>query len=316
MKKHLKKIHFLFALVFISIAFMKYGLFQIQLSRNDINYRFRFEGLKIYLVIDDTKFSNLNLIKHTPLHGLNITNTNVSDLSPLKGQKLNQLYLSSSNVTDLSPLKGMPIKSIEINDTNISDISALCESPISTIFIGNKLYSTEKGTHELVSFALDISNGSTTRKKAKKTIPVTRFVSHTSFSHIHNIEALKNIKTLQKINDYPVDNFIRDYKSGKFSIENISCLKSDNFSDNEYIQNCVFWYGGHNKRIDGSLEGESYQQIFIEDIGSIPTRRYKINIDETVAGIRFVKYDKTSQKVTLQKGDSQAEIIMGWVREI
>jgi formylglycine-generating enzyme required for sulfatase activity/Leucine-rich repeat (LRR) protein len=85
----------------------------------------------------NTRVSDLAALKGLPLARLGVFGTAVADLSPLKGMPLTHLNCDGTQVADLSPLKGMPLQYIDCSNTPVSDLAPLQGALLNTVHCGN-----------------------------------------------------------------------------------------------------------------------------------------------------------------------------------
>jgi len=115
-----------------------------------------------------------------PLTHLYVSATHVRDLTPLVGMPLEFLSLGDSQVTDLAPLKGMRLWGLHIYETKVTDLSPLRGMPLKEL----KCYGTYVQRPDVLA---------------------------------RNLEVLRSLKTLEKINDKPAADFLRELATRKQS---------------------------------------------------------------------------------------------------
>ncbi|MFO1003997.1 MAG: SUMF1/EgtB/PvdO family nonheme iron enzyme [Planctomycetaceae bacterium] len=133
--------------------------------------------------------SDLSPLKGMPLTQLNIGgNGKPTDLAPLAGAPLEFLCCNSSGVSDLTPLKGMPLKTLMCESTLVSDLS-----PLRSIAL-----------QEFIAGRCPISDFSILRE-----MPLT----WAKFDIVakRDLEMLRGIKTLVRINDQRASDFLREW---------------------------------------------------------------------------------------------------------
>jgi formylglycine-generating enzyme required for sulfatase activity len=156
--------------------------------------------------------SDLSPLRGMPLTQLNIGgNGKPTDLTPLAGAPLEFLCCNSSGVSDLTPLKGMPLKTLMCESTSVSDLSPLRNSPLQEFIAGH----------------CPISDFSVLRE-----LPLT----WANFDVVpeRDLEILRAIRTLGKINDQRASDFLREW-----SVERSSRPVSPAFTNSlgmEFVQ--------------------------------------------------------------------------------
>ncbi|MCJ8332323.1 MAG: hypothetical protein MJH11_20360 [Lentisphaeria bacterium] len=127
----------------------------------------------------------------------------VSDISALKGMSLEWLNLSWTQVSDISALKGMQLDDLILCDTMVNDISPLKGMPLTSLNLG--------GTP-----VVDISS--------LRGMPLEWLMLPKG---ARDIEFLKSIKTLVKVDGKDVKTFWEGYEKAKIKLS-IQQLKKDN----------------------------------------------------------------------------------------
>ncbi|MGH7222302.1 MAG: hypothetical protein ACRELF_03675, partial [Gemmataceae bacterium] len=119
-----------------------------------------------------------------PLEFLCVNLTQVSDLTPLKDVPLTTLLCSNTPVSDLTPLRGMPLKLLQVFNTKVSDLSPLKRMPLEE---------------------LECQGSGVTDLSPLKDLPLTRI--QCDVQPERDAKILRAIKTLQKINGKPAEEF-------------------------------------------------------------------------------------------------------------
>jgi eukaryotic-like serine/threonine-protein kinase len=146
----------------------------------------------IDLGIDETQVFDLSPLKDMKLTGLGCGRTAVSDLSALKDMKLTSLSCDATQVSDLSPLKDMKMMRLTCNQTQVSDLSPVKDMKLTFLWCG--------GTQ-----VTDLS--------LLKGMPLKELVC--DFNAERDAEILRSIKTLEKINEKPVQEFWKEVDVNK-----------------------------------------------------------------------------------------------------
>jgi serine/threonine protein kinase len=174
------------------------------------------------LVCSGTQVSDLAPLRGMPLRELNIWYTPVSDLSPLKGMELTVLGCGGTQVTDLSPLRGMPLRELNVWGTPVSDLSPLKGMGLTTLACnGTKVSALSPlrgmGLRKLACDhtpvadlsplrgmplqALDCESTQVSDLSPLRGMPLKELWC--DFQAERDTEALRSIKTLEKVNGKP-----------------------------------------------------------------------------------------------------------------
>lgn len=177
---------------------------------------------------------DLSPLKGMPLTLLHCDSKQVSNLTPLKGMKLTELALGNTQVRDLSPLKDMPIRSLNIGGTAVTDLSPLSSMPLAILNVCNTDVSDltplkNLRLTELHIYRTDVSDLSpvkgmsllkfssfdseVTDIQVLKGMPLKELRCH--FVAERDAKILRPIKTLEKINDLPADEFWKRVDAGE-----------------------------------------------------------------------------------------------------
>jgi len=181
-----------------------------------------------------TQVSDLSPLKEMKLTYLNCTHTPVSDLSPLKDMKLEELQCWGTQVTDLSPLKDMKLTILNCGSTKVSDLSVLKNMKLTSLICG---YTPVSDLSPLKGMMLtylkcgctqvsDLSplkdmklttlvcdNTQVTDLSPLKGMPVKELWC--DFKAERDTEILRSLKTLEKINDKPAQEFWKEVDAKK-----------------------------------------------------------------------------------------------------
>ncbi len=139
--------------------------------------------------------SDLSPLKGMPLTQLNIGgNGKPMDLTPLAGAPLEFLCCNSSGVSDLTPLKGMPLKTLMLENTQVSDLTPIRDAKLQTFVAGKSLVTDFSVLREM---------------------PLT----WAKFDIVpeRDLEILREIRTLVKINDQRANDFLRELSDDRRS---------------------------------------------------------------------------------------------------
>jgi serine/threonine protein kinase len=139
----------------------------------------------------------------TPLKGMPLTGllcldgcSGVQDLTPLKGMALTGLSLGKCGlVRDLAPLKGMLLTELDLDQSGVRDLSPLQGMPLIRLILDTE---GRRSVRDLSPLA------------GMKLIEI-RF----SLATTAGIDELRKMRTLEKINDMPSQEFWKKYDSGK-----------------------------------------------------------------------------------------------------
>jgi len=139
--------------------------------------------------------TDLSPLSGMPLDEIECVNTPVSDLSSLRGMKLRSLNCNGTKVQDLSPLKGMSLVALQVNGTPVADLSPIAGMPIEH---------------------LGCARTPVTDLSVLKTLAKLRDL-HLDFVPDRDTELLRSIKTLERINGFPIEQFWKNVEDGVFS---------------------------------------------------------------------------------------------------
>jgi hypothetical protein len=128
----------------------------------------------------------------TELRGLTCREAPLSDLSPLKGMPLTTLDCGQTQVSDLSPLKGMPLTWLDCDATQVSDLSPLKDMKLTFLRC--------QGTQ-----VTDLS--------PLQGMPLKELMC--DFKPERDAEILRSLKTLEKINGKPAQEFWKEVDAKK-----------------------------------------------------------------------------------------------------
>ena len=153
-------------------------------------------GMRLSELVLGGPVQDLSPLEGIPLTSLGLHDCSlVHDLAPLKGMPLTRLNLMGSAVSDLSPLKGMPLTSLGLAKClQVSDLSPLKGMPIANLHFDGC-----KRVRDL---------------RLLKDMPLTEVVLPRFVDQ--GMNALRQIKTLGKINRMSASDFWMNYDAGKF----------------------------------------------------------------------------------------------------
>jgi formylglycine-generating enzyme required for sulfatase activity len=151
--------------------------------------------------------TDLSPVRDLPLRDLNCGFTRITDLTPLKGMKLEQLYFTDTEVSDLAPLKDMPLTTLDCSRTRVSDLTPLkgmslkwlkCESIPVTDLTPLKDMPIERLWIRDIQAGLSPLRGMPLREL------------ECDFRAERDAAILRSIKTLEKINGKPAEEFWKE----------------------------------------------------------------------------------------------------------
>ncbi|MDB5336878.1 MAG: hypothetical protein JWN70_2497 [Planctomycetaceae bacterium] len=180
------------------------------------------------LVGDFTAISDLAPLKGMPLSSLGLSVTPVTDLTPLAGMKLVSLACSSTQVSDFSPLRGMPLKYLHFSGTKVSDLAPLKGMSLDSISMMGVPVADLSPLAGMKLTGLSMSGTQVTDLAPLKGMPLgVLFIQDTKATQLSPLQGmplkilwcdvkqpadvtiLRSIKTLEKINDVPVAEFLQ-----------------------------------------------------------------------------------------------------------
>jgi serine/threonine protein kinase len=151
------------------------------------------EGMPLVtLACDCTPASDLAPLKDMKLTVCVLGGTKVRDLSPLKDMSLVKLACGHTSASDLSPLKDMKLTTLECDHTNVSDLSPLKDMRLTTLYCN-------------AARVTDLS--------PLQGMPLKEL--RCDFQHERDAEILRSIKTLEKINGKPAQEFWQEADAKK-----------------------------------------------------------------------------------------------------
>jgi hypothetical protein len=179
---------------------------------------------------NNQKIRQMNILAGMPLTHLNCSRTGISDLNAVSGMRLNVLMCGWTKIPDLAALQGMPITILHCNSTMISDLSPLqgmqlddlrCQSTrilsletlrgvsIKALDCQKNKISEIEPLRGMTNLAvLDISMTSVTDFSPLKetlNLKVLKFSLPTG----NNAGVLREVKSLERINDQPAAEFLK-----------------------------------------------------------------------------------------------------------
>lgn len=152
-----------------------------------------------------------------PLHGLplcelRLGHVMINDLRPLNGLPLQILTLEACRVPDLMPLKGMRLKRLNLWSTPVTSLAPLSETPLEWLNCSNTK------VHDLTPLKgaplaeLYCDNADVSDLAALEGMPL-RVLRCDVKAAKHSSKVLQSIKTLEKINNMPAEDFLKTVKS-------------------------------------------------------------------------------------------------------
>ncbi len=250
---------------------------------------------------------DLSELQGASLWGIDFSDHWILSLSPLKGMKLEKIDLYGCQISDLSPLKGMPIQSINLKNNKITDIEPIINPYLEVISIGNKVMCKKEISADNVNpeVQINMDNGDVdiVEKKQKRNPVTFEYYDQLSVAHIKNIELLKSLKNLKKINNKSVEEFFKKYESGELSATLSKELKNCKKNPEKYLESCLMLT---------SIVKNKF--IILEDITTNPVIRFRLNKGETVNGITLVNFDIEKELAILKYRGFTKEIPFGLQR--
>ncbi len=140
-----------------------------------------------------TSLSDLSALRGLTITDCSLQNTSVTDLSPLAGKPILYLDISQNRtLTDLSPLKGAPLSSaFSCQRTGIRDLSPLRDSQVKQVELHDRQFDPDI----VCGWPLKSINFNGTRLSVPR----------------DKLLRLKEIKTLETIDDQPVAEFWKEF---------------------------------------------------------------------------------------------------------
>jgi serine/threonine protein kinase len=167
------------------------------------------KGMKLTnLMWTNTRNINLSSLQGLPLRQLNCGDSNVSDLSPLQGLPLQVLSFQNTPVSDLRPLIGMRLSSLDCSGTQVTDLWPLAEMPLGYLICRNTPVDTLAPLSKLRLTYLDCRDTKLTDFSPVKRMPLTML--YCDFIPQRDAEVLGKINSLERINDKPAKDFLKE----------------------------------------------------------------------------------------------------------
>ena len=151
---------------------------------------------------------DLSPLKTMKLRDLRFINTLVSDLSPLKDMQLTNLGANNTRVIDLSPLKDMKLTELHLNETRVSDLSPLKDMQLIKLACWKAPVSDLSPLKDMKLKYLYIRQTKVTDLSLLRDMPLLEI--DWSFKNDRNVEILRSIKTLTRINVKPAAEFWKE----------------------------------------------------------------------------------------------------------
>ncbi|MBN4074134.1 hypothetical protein JYT61_01085 [bacterium AH-315-E10] len=184
---------------------------------SDISDISALKGLPLVeLNINKSQISDISALKGMPLKYLHLSHTNVKDIKVLKGMHLVNLDLSYTKVNDISVLKGMPLETLDLSVKDVSDISVLKGMQLEHLFLFETNITDVKPLEGMPLKSLGMPNDTIISKHLLKCLMFIGLCLEKSFKidcpdeeafsimlrlkQFHNIEVLRDIRTLELIN--------------------------------------------------------------------------------------------------------------------
>ncbi len=184
--------------------------------------------LSVFIGLEEVGFNacfnleDISPLKNTKsMHSVEIFQTKVSDLSPLRGNQLTYLVCCYGEVSSLAPLTGMPMTHLNCHEQRrLTDLSPLKGMPL------KELYCYSTGISDLTPLkGLSLERLSVRDTKATDLSPL-RDLSLKSiecdFKPERDTAILRSMKTLEEINQKPVEDFWKQVEVGRMRPTNDS----------------------------------------------------------------------------------------------
>ena len=155
-----------------------------------------------------TKVADLTPLKDMKLAELQIQGTEIADLSPLRGMPLTRLECSNGKVSDLSPLKDMKLTSLSCTYTQVSDLTPLKDMKLTHLHIGNTKVSDLSPLKGMPLTSLSCNTSRVSDVSFLQGMPLKSL--YFDFKPARDAEILRSIKTLEKINNKPAAEFLKE----------------------------------------------------------------------------------------------------------
>lgn len=154
------------------------------------------------------KVQSLSPLKGMPLTFLNCGANPITDLSPLKGLPLNDLAFPWTQVKDLSPLKGMPLKFLDFHHTPVTSLAPLEGMSLNYLCCSDTKVADLSPLKGTLLRTLICHNTSITDFTPLQKMPLQEL--RCDFVPERDADILRSIKTLEKINEKPAQDFWKE----------------------------------------------------------------------------------------------------------
>ena len=144
-----------------------------------------------WLNLSGTHISDLSVLKDVPVTHLCLQGCyRITDLSALKGTNVHWLNISRTRVMELSPLKNLPLTDLKLYRTQITNLAPLRETSVRS---------------------LDIRSTGITDLSPLRRVPLNELLFFPARIR-KGIRSLCGIKTLERINRRPAEDFWARYR--------------------------------------------------------------------------------------------------------
>jgi Leucine-rich repeat (LRR) protein len=158
----------------------------------------------------------------TPLKGMPLTTlilvgcTRVHDLGPLRGMRLTTLNVGASGVQDLTPLQGMPLSTLTLNHTRVADLTPLKGMPLTNLYLDATRVRDLSPLQGMSLARLQLSETPVRDLSPLQGMNLT-ILRFSPKNISKGMEVVRQMKTLQTINDMPSVEFWKKDAAGEFS---------------------------------------------------------------------------------------------------
>ncbi|MEZ6143048.1 MAG: protein kinase [Zavarzinella sp.] len=151
-------------------------------------------------------YKDLMPLEGMPLTWLNLGGANQNpDLSLLKKLPLEFLGMNTSQVSDLEPLTSLPLKTLHCSNTKVQSLKPLENMKLQKLTLTNTLVADLSPIKELSLVFLECDGSKVTNLAPVKGMPLKTI--RCNFNYQRDCQLLREIKTLEKINDRPAADF-------------------------------------------------------------------------------------------------------------
>ncbi len=193
-----------------------------------------------------TPVTDLTPLKDMKLKVLHCADTRVHDLSPLTGMKLTELVCFDTQVSDLSPLKDMKLTNLNFSRTQVSDLSPLKDMKLTRLWCDGSQVSELEPLKWMKLKLLWCQGTQVSDLSPLKAMPLEEIFC--DFKPQRDTQILQSIKTLEKINDKPAQEFWKEALT-VVRLKRIAALPAD-----QQVTEVAGWLKERNPDFDGKVE--------------------------------------------------------------